>query len=269
MGSAIGRYHPRVSRTASQAAVIELLRHGRPGRMLDIPSGGGPVVDEAQRLGYEVIELDLFPRADMRGVQADACASLPFHDGAFDVVVSMEGIEHFENQTGFLRECARVLRPGGRLVITTPNVMHLSTRVAVFLTGQRVLKQGFVNEVSTLRSREGSRLYHGHAYLIDVFRLRYILRVIGLKRAQLRFCELSPSSALMAPALPAIWIATRWSLFTGRRRLQKAKRQFPPPEVESELTQLAISPALLFGKKLVLVAEKPLGAREPISVPAV
>lgn len=240
----------------SHGRVLELLRALPPGRVLDIPSGGGPVVDGARAHGHDVVELDLFPREGIRGVLADACAPLPFRDASFDVVVSMEGIEHFENQTGFLRECARVLKPGGKLVLTTPNVLHLSSRLSGFWTGQRLLKQGIINEVSTLRARNGARLYHGHAYLIDVFRLRYILRVVGMKLELLDSSGPSPSSVALAPLVPLVWATTRWSLLAGRRRLERERRATPPAEVEAELARVALSPALLFGKKLVVVARR-------------
>jgi SAM-dependent methyltransferase len=47
--------------------------------------------------------------------------ALPFRDGAFDVVLSLQTVEHLWNQEKLVAECARVLRPGGRLVLTTPN----------------------------------------------------------------------------------------------------------------------------------------------------
>lgn len=240
--------------TVARKLVLDLLRRTPPGRLLDIPSGGGPVVDAARDAGWNVCELDLFARPTLRGVRADACAPLPFRDGAFDAIVSMEGIEHFEDQTSFLRECGRVLKPSGHLILTTPNVLHLSGRVATFLTGQRQLKHGFVNEFATLRQRDGERLYHGHAFLIDVFRLRYLLRIAGLRLQGLRTCAVSPSALLCAPFVPAIWLATRFSLAAGRNRLVRARRTAPPPEVERELSALAFSPALLFGRKLVVSA---------------
>jgi SAM-dependent methyltransferase len=247
-----------VSASPSHEVVTALLERGERGRLLDIPSGGGPVVEAARRMGYDVYEVDLFPRAGLRGVQADACAPLPFRDASFDTLLSMEGIEHFEHQAGFLRECARVLRPGGRMILTTPNVMHLSARVSAFLTGSRIAKQGFINEFQTLRSDEGGKLYHGHAFLIDAFRLRYLMRIVGLELERLEFCTLSPSSAALAPAWPALWLATHSSLRAGRRRLERSDRRRPTPEVERELARLALSPALLFGKKLVAVARKEL-----------
>lgn len=236
--------------------LVELLAERPAGRLLDIPAGTGPLRQEALRLGYDVVAVDLFPGADFVGVRADACDPFPFVDRAFDVVVSLEGIEHFENQTAFLRECARVLRPGGRLLLTTPNILHFNARLAGFLTGQRLLKQGFVNEFATLRGRAGNRTYHGHAFLIDVFRLRYLLRVVGMQLKQVRASRFSPSSVLLAPLVPLVRLATWYSLRSGRRRLRRHARAAPTSTVERELSQLARNPAVLFGKGLIVVAEK-------------
>jgi len=249
-----------VSDTAGHGQILELLRTRRAefGRdLLDVPSGGGPVVDGARAAGYDVVEVDLFPRPGIRGVCADACARLPFADAAFDVVLSMEGIEHFEHQAGFVRECARVLRPGGWLVLTTPNVLTLSARLTHLFTGHKVLQQGFVNEVATLRSRTGARLYHGHAFLLDAFRLRYLLRIAGLEWKELRGTTLSRGSLALAPTLPLVWGATALATALARRRLTAARRPRPDPALEGELARLANAPALLLRKKLIVLAHKP------------
>jgi len=240
----------------SKHHVIDFLRNGPPGWLLDIPAGHGHVSDAARSFGWKVCELDLFARPGMRGVVADACARLPFRDAAFDALVCLEGIEHFEDQTGFLRECARVLRPGGRLLLTTPNILHLSSRVAGFWTGQRVMRQGFVNEALTLRNRNGDRIYHGHAYLIDAFRLRYILRVVGMRIETLKLSNPSTGSILLAPLVPAVWAATQYTIAAGRRYERIHSGRPTPIEVDDDVRRLALSPALLFGRKLVLVAER-------------
>ncbi|WP_433329477.1 class I SAM-dependent methyltransferase [Spirillospora sp. CA-294931] len=48
-----------------------------------------------------------------------AAESMPFEDAAFDAVYTVEAAQHFRDLAGFARESARVLRPGGRLVITS------------------------------------------------------------------------------------------------------------------------------------------------------
>src|SRR5579872_725964 len=61
-----------------------------------------------------------FPRENLRFLQGDARA-LPLADGCVDLVVSFETIEHFDRQDVFLREVHRVLRPGGRFIVSTPD----------------------------------------------------------------------------------------------------------------------------------------------------
>ncbi|HEX2132377.1 MAG TPA: class I SAM-dependent methyltransferase [Actinophytocola sp.] len=53
-------------------------------------------------------------------------AALPVRTATVDVVANLQVIEHLWDQPGFLRECHRVLRPGGRLLVTTPNRITFS-----------------------------------------------------------------------------------------------------------------------------------------------
>lgn len=60
---------------------------------------------------------------------ADAQNLTSMQDGAFDVVVSFETIEHLNNVRAYIGEMARILRPGGKFVVSTPDrrlasVMH-------------------------------------------------------------------------------------------------------------------------------------------------
>lgn len=53
---------------------------------------------------------------------------LPFPDASFDAVTTFHFIEHIHERQTFLKECIRVLRPGGKLYITTPNIKRLLAR---------------------------------------------------------------------------------------------------------------------------------------------
>lgn len=224
--------------------------------MLDIPAGAGPVREGLRAHGHRVVEVDLFPRTGMQGVCADACAPLPFAEASFDVVLSMEGIEHFENPAAFLRECSRVLRTGGRLILTTPNVLHLSSRISYFLTGQRLAKQGFINEVTTLRGGTPDRPHHGHAFLIDAFRLRYLLALACLRIERFERTNRSHGSLLLMPLYPLIALATRYALWSGRRHRTRRNHTVPGARIEAEIAATALSPAVLFSRGLIVVATK-------------
>jgi SAM-dependent methyltransferase len=111
---------------------VQFLRDRRSagGRLLDIGCGTGGFLAAAQRLGFEVTGLDF----DEVGVQAarerlrvddihswtllDFMARRP--NEQFDVVSAFEVLEHQQDPLGFLKACAALVRPGGRVVLSVP-----------------------------------------------------------------------------------------------------------------------------------------------------
>jgi SAM-dependent methyltransferase len=90
---------------------------------------------EGQLVGADVSHAAL-QAARGRGIQpvrAQVEAALPFRNGVFSTVVAGEIIEHVFDTAGFVGELARVLRPGGWLAITTPNLVALSGRAQLVL----------------------------------------------------------------------------------------------------------------------------------------
>ena len=101
--------------------MLRLLGEG-PGRLVDLGCGGGAHAVEFTEHGWTVTGVDVSPAqlelARARGidvVEADA-AALPFDDASFDAAVSMFTHTDVEDFAALVRESARVLRPGGRLV---------------------------------------------------------------------------------------------------------------------------------------------------------
>ena len=78
-------------------------------------------------LDYDALTLRHVARAYPRVQPARAnLAALPVRTSTVDVVANFQVIEHLWDQEGFLRECLRVLRPGSRLLVTTPNRITFS-----------------------------------------------------------------------------------------------------------------------------------------------
>ncbi|MGH3423073.1 MAG: class I SAM-dependent methyltransferase [Nocardioidaceae bacterium] len=93
---------------------------GRPDRVLDVGSADGPSVGW-MRGDHQRVAIDVDPRglSPGEGVCASAVA-LPFADGAFDVVSAFDVVEHCADEAAALAELSRVLKPGGRLLVSVP-----------------------------------------------------------------------------------------------------------------------------------------------------
>ena len=102
--------------------------------VLDAGCGEGYGADLIADVARQVIGLDYdeatvahvrasYPRVDMRHGNL---AELPLPDGAVDVVVNFQVIEHLWDQPQFVAECLRVLRPSGLLMMSTPNRITFS-----------------------------------------------------------------------------------------------------------------------------------------------
>lgn len=113
--------------------LMRRMLQGQRGRILDVGCGDGFFLAQLARMGFQCAGLDaseaMIDRARMRlAGQAELfCGLLQDYapDQPFDAVVCGEVLEHIEDDVGTLREIARVLRPGGVLVVSVPIDMRL------------------------------------------------------------------------------------------------------------------------------------------------
>jgi SAM-dependent methyltransferase len=98
--------------------------------ILDVGGGAGNMAHHLAHYG-EVIGIDYNARplavASQRALTAcqGIGESLPFPDDVFDLVALLDTVEHIENEMDVLAECRRVLKPGGKVLITVPAYMWL------------------------------------------------------------------------------------------------------------------------------------------------
>jgi SAM-dependent methyltransferase len=131
--------------TKGKAIALGLIPDGHGKTALDVGARAGVQTRWLQDRGYTVTSVDVDPVFD-DCLKVDANQRLPFDDASFDLIWCSEVIEHLEQPEFALSELRRVTKPGGRLVLTTPNSYAWLFRViALFgLTPQKIQRKDHV-----------------------------------------------------------------------------------------------------------------------------
>jgi len=215
-----------LSHSATTSRVLALLDglDWTRARVVDVGAGNGyfsHALGEALRTrgvdpGAHIAACDVVPEefryAPVRCAAIGPDGRLPFADAEFDAVVSIEVVEHVENQFAFLRELARLAKPGAPVLVTTPNTLNANSRV-------RTLLQGFplLFDPLPLGGSDGRHL-SGHIHPISPYFLAVAALRAGLVEPRFHPDRTKTSGAILTTLLaPALWLAAR----AQRRRLQR------------------------------------------------
>jgi SAM-dependent methyltransferase len=123
--------------------VYRILVEDEARHVLDVGAGRNWFFPAAikPRLGLTLVGVDIDggelahnPDLD-RALTLDACTSLGVEDGSVDLVTARAGVEHFPDNAAFLRNCARALKPGGKVVLA------FAGRNAPFAVANRLLPE--------------------------------------------------------------------------------------------------------------------------------
>ncbi len=218
----------------------------RPGaRVLDAPCGGSAALTLALiEKGFQALGADVDPEAETRlgnaFAKVDLNAVLPWPDQSFDTILSTEGIEHLENHFSFLREMCRILKHGGILVLTTPNITALRSRVRFF-------GSGFFGRDSRPLNESSRHPLH-HIGLATLPELRYELHMSGFRLMKVRHTHIKPISYLYAIYAPLMWLYTKLAFRKEKDLAQRSRNK--------EILATLLSASVLFGECLMLVARK-------------
>lgn len=170
-------------------------RHAANGLLVDVGCGRGDLRRLTRPrfshcIGLDAVKYDGLPE-DVDFQRADLNARLPLPDGCADAVAAVEVIEHLENPRAFCRELARITRPGGCVVITTPNQASALSILTL------LLKQRF----AAFQERD----YPAHLTALLPIDLQRIAEESGLQRIGVEYTRRgrAPLTALHYPAVLA------------------------------------------------------------------
>jgi SAM-dependent methyltransferase len=227
-------------------------------RVLDLSCGEGAVLEVLHGEGCAVEgthfrEDDYIlkqPRPVLKQVPihpgVDLTQPLPFGDQQFDVVIATEVIEHLPSHSAFVREASRVIKPGGYLVVTTPNIHRLVSRFQFALTGQHELRSarlGWEVPADALYST-----HHNPVYL-PVFHALLHQNELRIEQAAFTTCRIA--DLLLLPLLPIVWLGTALEARHAIKRSREGGR---------DLLRWLCDVRLLFSHQLVLLARKDVPA---------
>lgn len=141
------------------------------GRALDLGAGSGALAEHLQRAGFSVTASDVSNYFEL----PTEFVALDFNDpnfdralpSSFDLITSVEVIEHLENPTAFLRSIKRLLAPRGIAILTTPNIENVAARLKFLVSGN-------------VRAMDNNAPEHITPIHLDLFR-RKILPASGLE----------------------------------------------------------------------------------------
>lgn len=241
--------------------------------IVDLPAGTGVSSALLKSVGANVIPMDLFPDFfKVEGLEckyANVAETIPLDEQSTDIVLCQEGIEHLSDQMHAFKEFNRILRPGGKLIITTPNYSNLRSRLSYFLTESeyfsKIMPPNELDSIWMADSDKTSELYYGHIFLVGIQKLRVLGKLSGFSVDEVHHARVNNTSALLLPFVyPWIWLASKMAY----RKSMKINNTFSnerKKEVYKEQVKLNLDLNTLLGSHLFIEYKKEINANEVAS----
>ena len=229
------------------AAIVKKFGQLPKGKTLDLGCGDGDYSAALQKLGFDVLAGDIDEHRFRHHGQipfqcCDMTRPLPFAKEAFDYVILMEALEHLKNPYDVLAEIHRVIKKGGSLVLSTPNILSLKSRLRFFFEGA----YDYFREAPLDQSRNPKeKIFNLHLFPYRYQELEYLLNKSGFGITDIF------TSRYEHYGLEVLVPLMRWQALSKERRSAKKGGA-----AYGRINKILLSKELLYGRHLIVNAKK-------------
>ena len=231
-------------------ATIDSFSRLPKGKVLDLGCGDGDYGKRLKGLGFDVTAADIDTarfryKNEIEFKHCDITKQLPFTDNYFDYVLLMEVVEHLRNPYVVLAEINRIIKGGGSLVISTPNILSLKSRFRyLFEGGYAYFREPPLDQTKNPKEV----IFNLHLVPYRYHELEYLLSACGFKAEHI-FTSVYEGYEY-GFLLPIIKFQY-WQI--EKRANNKGGIDY------RRINQILLSKELLFGRHLIIQAKKQLG----------
>jgi SAM-dependent methyltransferase len=232
-------------------ALLPLLDN-RPLRHLDVSAGWGHLIRKLNaarpQLKSEACDYPLAPElGDIPAREANLHdGKLPYDDNTFDVITCTEAFEHIESFHPIVREMFRILKPGGIVMVSTPNILNFRSRL-------KFLARGTYEFFDPLPSGAdmGGRAWMRHIHPITFFHLALAMVDSGFERPQHHPGKVQKLSAAF------YWLTPLFRLSVNGARQKRIRKGRPVTPLCEDLAAEQNSWNIFTSRTLIVSARKP------------
>lgn len=226
---------------------------GGRGTVLDLGCGDGHYSNNLKNMGFDVTAADMDSRRfkfhdTIRFVKCELSDKLDFPDSKFDYVVLLEVVEHLRKPFAVINEVSRILKPNGRLIISTPNILNIGSRLRFLFEGTLDF---FREPTLDFVKLNKDNVHNLHIVVWRYQELEYLLFENGLNVENIYTDYLRRE--LYFPAFFLLPIAGLQCFLKERRAERKGGVNY------RRIDKIIFSKELLFGRHLIIQARKEAG----------
>jgi SAM-dependent methyltransferase len=204
-----------LARTETHDWVIGALSREQKGFLLDVPAGTGALAERVKRLGFSVsccdINPSLFSASGIEITEGNLNQTLPYPSETFDFITCIEGLEHLENPFNAIREFYRILKPGGKVIVSVPNYLNIERRLRFLITG-------LFSKIPSPRKQGKERF--DHLWMLHLIPMTYPILKLILEHEGFNILSIAKDKEKkrMKWLLPVVWGIRLYCLFWSKEQ---------------------------------------------------